>query len=101
MGETIEQAVKRVAKQELGVKVEIERMLGMIEYHIIKNHFGQVISLAWLAEIISLNDIKLDRQASDFKFFKIIPKNTVREQKLFLERFLERGGKKSEIIRCR
>lgn len=97
MGETIERAVKRVAKEELGVKVNIKKMSGIIEYHI-KNYFSQPIGLTFIAKIISNNGIKLDKQANDAKFFKIIPQNTVKEHKLFLNKLLARWNKKRAAI---
>jgi len=84
-GEGLEQAVKRVAEEELGVKVKVGIMLGPIEYRI-KNYNGWPISLAYAVEIISKGPIRLDRQASEYSFFKVLPKNTVREQKSFLEK---------------
>lgn len=96
MGETIKQAVKRVAKEELDIKIDIKKISGVIEYHI-KNYFSQPIGLIFLAKIIS-NNIKLDRQANDAKFFKVVPKNTVKEHKLFLNKLLIANNKKRAII---
>lgn len=89
MNETIEQATKRVAKEELGVKIDVKKMLGVIQYHI-KNYFSRPIGLAFLIKITSPGDIQLDRQASNVRFFKIIPKDTVKEQKLFLNKLLNK-----------
>jgi len=97
MGETIEWAVKRVAQEELGVKVCIKEMLGIIEYHI-KNYFSQPIGLVFLIDITSNNQIKLDRQANDAKFFRVIPKNIVKEHKLFLKKLLTRRNKKRVVV---
>lgn len=97
-GEKLEQTVKRVAKTELGLRVRIKEILGIIEYTKIKNYSGHAISIAFLAEPISGNRIKLDRQANEFGFFKVMPKNTIKDQKKFLERFLKRSaGKKGWI----
>ncbi len=89
MGETLEQAIKRVAKKELGVKINVKKMLGVIQYNI-KNYFSQPIGLAFLIDIISPSNIRLDEQASEAKLFKIIPKNTVKEQKIFLNKLLNK-----------
>lgn len=93
-GEKLEQTVKRVAKAELGLKIKIKEILGVIEYTKIKNYSGHAIGIVFLVEPISRNRIKLDRQASEFGFFKIMPRNTIRDQKIFLERFLKRKAKK-------
>lgn len=93
LNETLEQTVKRVAREELGLRVSIKKILGVIEYHI-KDYFGHPIGLVFLVEIISANSIKLDEQASAAKFFKIIPPNTVREQKLFLNKISIKNTKK-------
>jgi ADP-ribose pyrophosphatase YjhB (NUDIX family) len=97
-GESLEQTVKRVAKAELGLKVRIKEVLGVIEYTRLKNYFSHTISIAFLAEPISRNRIKLDRQASEFGFFEKIPKDTIKDQKIFLERFLKRKAKKDNLI---
>lgn len=79
-GETIGQAAKRVAKQELDIRINITGFAGIIEYRQ-KNYWGWPVGLAFRAEIASKKNIRLDRQASDFRFFKVIPKNTVKEHK--------------------
>jgi ADP-ribose pyrophosphatase YjhB (NUDIX family) len=89
MGETIKQAIERISKEELGLTVEIKKMLGIIEYDI-KNYFSQPIGLAFLVTTPNSTNIKLDKQASDVNFFEIIPRNTVREHKLFLHKFLSK-----------
>lgn len=94
-GERLEQTVKRVAKAELGLKIRIKEILGVIEYTDIKNYFGHAISIAFLAEPISRHRIKLDYQASEFGFFKKMPPHTIKDQKRFLEKFLKRKTKQN------
>lgn len=83
--ERLEDAVKRVAKEELGVTIELKRMMGVIEYNL-KNYFSQPIGIVFLTKIISKNihNICIDKNSKKFGFFKIIPNNTVHEQKRFL-----------------
>lgn len=83
--EKLEQAVKRVAKEEIGVTIKIERMIGVIEYNL-KNYFSQPIGIVFLTKIISKNihNIRTDKNSKNFGFFKIIPADTVKEQKRFL-----------------
>ena len=87
MGENTEQAVKRISWEELGIKVEVKKLLGVVEYKIDK-YFSQPIGLAFLVKAIQPQNIHLDPQASQFKFFKRIPKNAVKEQRLFLNKQL-------------
>lgn len=81
-------AAKRVAKEELGVNVTIQKFIGYIEYFSeeAERGFGYTVTLVFLCK---LNDLKfvLDNQTSKVGFFKIIPKNTIKEQKKFLNKF--------------
>lgn len=82
--ETLEQAIKRVALEELGVKVSVVKFLGYIDY--IKStdkRIGRTISLAFLVKI-NHDNIKLDFQANKYGFFKKIPAKTIKEHKDFL-----------------
>lgn len=83
--ERLEDAVKRVAKEELGVTIKIGRMIGVIEYNL-KNYFSQPIGIVFLTKIVTQNirNICTDKNSKKFGFFKIIPNNTVKEQKRFL-----------------
>ena len=84
LDETLEQAVKRVALEELGVEVKIIKFLGYIDFIKSKEEkIGRTVSLVFLVKIIYGN-IKLDFQASEYRFFKKIPKNTIKEHKDFL-----------------
>lgn len=83
-GEKLEEAVKRVAKQELNIEVSVAQELGIIEYISSKTtKLGHAVAIAFLCHI-KKGDIKLDRQASDFEFFRKIPEKTISEQKAFL-----------------
>jgi hypothetical protein len=86
--EPVEVAVLRVAKQELGLDVKIQDFLGYIEYPSVSknNGFDSPIGLAFRCALINSDScIKLDEQSSKAKFFKKIPKNTILEQKVFLD----------------
>ena len=82
-GESMFDTAKRVAKEELGVIAEPKEFLGIIEWLPITN-IGRVhsYSVCVLVDLKS-EDIKLDRQARDFQFFKKLPENTIVEQKNF------------------
>ncbi|MFA5934542.1 MAG: NUDIX hydrolase [Candidatus Paceibacterota bacterium] len=81
-GEDLENAVKRVAYEELGIKIKVLKFIGIIEYKSYINHYSQDISLAFLVESKS-KDINLDGHADEYNFFSEIPKNTILEQKKF------------------
>ena len=87
-GEDLEQAVKRVAEEELNLKVEICEFLGVIEYKSYTNHYSQDISLAFTVEPTDknfINKIKLDGHADEFGFFPKLPTDMIIDQKKFYE----------------
>ncbi len=86
-GETVTQAVHRVAQEELGIRVSIKKLAGIIEYPNMKNYFGQPIGIAF---ILSTNQkkFKTDHQASETGVFKTLPKELVKDQKIFLKKVL-------------
>lgn len=81
--ESIESAVKRIGKEELGVSVSSLKFLQYLDWFKSKNSFGRVLSLVFEAKI-DKGSIKLDKNASDFGFFKHSPKNIVSEHKKML-----------------
>ncbi len=84
LDETLEQAIKRVSLEELGVKILSVKFLGYIDYiKSTEEKIGRTISLAFLVKINYVN-IKLDFQASKYGFFKKIPAKTIKEHKVFL-----------------
>ena len=84
IGETIEQAVKRVAKAELNVDVEIIKELGFIEFVTKEEVYGKPVSIAFLVKIVS-GEIKGSEQAMEIKFFEKLPENMMIDQKTFLQ----------------
>lgn len=89
-GETIDAAVKRIARQELGIETEVLNLLGYLEFPSEKKlkGWGQPIALQMLCTIRS-GEIKLDNQASEFRFFQnLIPDNTVEEHKMVFDKLL-------------
>ena len=84
--ESPENAVQRVAKEELGVKVKIVKLLGVISFH---NYIGlgHPISIAYLVK--PLSPIKGPvSQASAIKYFKTPPPKTIKKQKDFFKKHL-------------
>ena len=84
IGETIEQAVKRVAKAELNVDVEIIKELGFIEFVTKEEVYGKPVSIAFLVKIVS-GEIKGSEQAMEIEFFEKLPENMMIDQKTFLQ----------------
>ncbi len=88
--ETLENAVLRIAKEELNIDVKVDKFLGYIEYpSILKVSYDWPVSLAFkCSPARGGQEIVLDMQASAFKYFKKIPKNTLPEHKEFVEKFI-------------
>ncbi len=84
-GETQEAAVKRIAREELNLEVEIEKLLGVINFDPkdYKVEIGHAISIAYQIKILG-GEIKLDCQASNYKFFGKPPEKIFKVQKEFL-----------------
>lgn len=83
--ETLEQAAKRIAKDEVGVEVSVDKLLGYIEYHSEKKErgFGYTVANVFLCTITG-GSVNLDHTGSTIKGFSIIPSNTIVDQKDFL-----------------
>ena len=86
--EHLEEAVKRVAREEIGLEVSVERMLGIIEYVSYKNHFSQDISIAFLVKNISEKVPHTDEHADKFAFFSVLPQKMIKDQKVFYKKVL-------------
>ena len=92
-GESLADAVRRVAKAETGLDVEIVRLLGAIEYHI-KYYEAQPVGLAYLVRPRGRNrTFRTDFQASEARVFRRVPPRTVRDQAKFLRRHFPFGAK--------
>lgn len=89
--EHTEDSVRRLAREELGVDVKILKFLRFLEYFSEEEQrgFGYSVSLVFVCKAKSL-DFTLDDQAVRAQFFKVIPKNSVSEQKEMLNEFLTR-----------
>ena len=81
--EDLHDTVKRVAKEELGLHVVVERLLGVIEYKSYRNHYSQDISVAFLVKNKTGKLPRVDADADKVAYFDILPKNMIPEQKAF------------------
>tara|TARA_Y100000590_G_scaffold327041_1_gene371243 strand:- start:1047 stop:1475 length:429 start_codon:yes stop_codon:yes gene_type:complete len=68
--EKIQNAVKRAAKEELGIQVSITKELGIYESI---NSFRHDISNGFLVKTKTKKEIKIDFQSNEHKFFKKLP----------------------------
>lgn len=84
--ETAEEAVQRVAQEELGISVIIEKLLGYIHYPSEEKErgFGWGIGLAFLCKPAEFN-MRPNSDASEIKIFSSIPENMIMEQAEFLK----------------
>jgi len=92
--ESIKEAVRRVAKEELNLDVEIIKGVGEMEFlnNYKKKGNKHMVSIAYLVKAKDISSIKLDRQASSFMFCKYksdIPKHTVKEHTVLLNKILK------------
>jgi len=78
LGESLGQAVKRVAKDETNLEIEINQPLQVKEYSK-ESAFGQVVSIVYLADAIS-GYLKGNGYGEEVKAFKVIPAETILEQ---------------------
>ncbi len=84
--EKISNAAKRIAKDELGIKIEIKKLLSYIEYPKEEKErgFGYSVSLVFLCHTKS-KTMRPDGDSSEIKIFNKIPKNIVAEHRKFLK----------------
>jgi ADP-ribose pyrophosphatase YjhB (NUDIX family) len=85
MNEFLEDAVKRVAKEEVGAEVNIERLLGYIHYPSEKKErgFGWAVGISFLCSLKS--EMKKVEGGDKVGIFNELPRNIIEEQKVFLE----------------
>ncbi len=89
--EKIEDTVQRIAVEELGLPVGIEKLLGYIEYpsEVQERGFGYSVSLTFLCRAESSQIDWLRWSEQEIQVFESVPENTVEEQILVLEEVLE------------
>lgn len=83
--ERIEDALHRIMKDELGIAVAVEKLLGYIECMSEEGErgFGYSVSFVILCDLIS-GTPRADEDASEVKAFKELPENLIVEHKEFL-----------------
>jgi ADP-ribose pyrophosphatase YjhB (NUDIX family) len=87
--ETLEKAVKRVAKEELNVEIDVDGLIGYIEYPSEKKErgFGTSIGIAFKCSPTNKPNLELIEKEG-VKIFKKLPKNLIEEQRKILTRIV-------------
>lgn len=78
--ETMQDAAKRSAKEELNLKIKIKKFIGVYES---LNGFRHDVSNGFLVQVVG-GKIKTDSQSSDVGFFKTLPRKTLPHHKLLI-----------------
>ncbi len=88
MGERLEEAVARVAREELGVEVEVGEMIGSIVYPT-ASQFGGIgwpVGIAFRVKVVG-GEQRIE-ESETVKIFRDIPDNIISEQRDFLEAYV-------------
>ncbi len=87
-GESLKEAVSRVAEAELGMSAEAEDFIGYIEYPQMAadGYKGWPIGIAF--EVKLTTEPKSDHQGEEIGYFSEVPQNTIPDQEKFLNRFI-------------
>ncbi|MEK6811963.1 MAG: NUDIX domain-containing protein [Nanoarchaeota archaeon] len=85
--ETINQAIKRVAKNELGISVTPQKFLGYAEYP--HDGFRHSVSLVFKCKISKKEKPRAIEQADDINFFNKIPKAIIPFHRKLLKVYLK------------
>lgn len=88
-GEPLPSAIKRVAEDELGVKVKVGRLIGYIEYPrmVAKGYKGWPVGIAFEVTILD-GKLRGDEQGDEIGYFRSVPSNTVADQEEFLNKYI-------------
>ena len=76
LDESIEDALKRIGREELGVEVEIIGFIKVLDWYKSKDVTGHPISLVHEVRIVN-GEIKLDNQSSEYRYFEGLPENSM------------------------
>jgi len=87
--EQVMDTIQRIAQEELGISVEVGRLVGYIEYPSEEQErgFGWSVGLAFLCTPASPIDHQL-WASQEIQFFQELPDNLIEEQRAILEKVL-------------
>lgn len=88
-GEPLIEAVKRVAKSELGVDVKVGNKLGYIEYPELleAGYKGWPVGMVFETTILD-GELTVSDEGQEVRCFKAVPPNTIESQAVFLRSYL-------------
>lgn len=92
-GETLNKAVKRVAKDEIGLEVKVIKMIGPVYYpseEKVRGYPMWMVSMVYEVKAVG-GKLKLNEQADEIKEFSQIPKNTIPDQLVWLKKYFKNG----------
>jgi ADP-ribose pyrophosphatase YjhB (NUDIX family) len=91
--ESLDNAVKRIVKEETGLKVKPGKVVGVIEYikEIQNGHKRHTVSIVYEAVPIG-GDLRGSRQAEKVKFFKTLPQKTFKPHGEFIKKRRKASG---------
>jgi len=81
-GETLAEAVQRIAQEEIGIKVKIIKEIGYLDFLRMRPRM-HAASVVFLVEPLT-NNFRGSFQAEKIRFFKSVPKNSIQEHLSFL-----------------
>jgi len=92
-GETLVEAVERVAEDELGVEVEVQEQIGYIEYPTLKDYGyrGWPVGIAFECRVKS-GELRGSEQGEAVECFKQLPENIFPSQEAFLSKYLDNNS---------
>jgi colanic acid biosynthesis protein WcaH len=88
--ERLAQAVRRIARRELGIAVKVVKFLGYYECdsEIKQRGYGWSVSLVFQCRTAA-KTIKVNEEAYEARFFKRYPKRFLAEQRNFLKKYFK------------
>jgi ADP-ribose pyrophosphatase YjhB (NUDIX family) len=83
--EPVDHAIKRIAREELGVEIEVVKLLGLLEYF---NDEGRhTVCNEFLVKVVSGQLCGSD-QGEEWRYFKKIPDEMIPEQSAFFKKHI-------------
>ena len=84
-GETLDQAVRRSAREEIGVNVEVDRSLGYIEYldESKVEAFNRTVTLVFLAHVVG-GELRGSEEGRNVRVWSQLPEKMIPDQRCFI-----------------